>query len=102
MTSVTPESKVKAKLKAWLRERGCYHFMPVQTGLGSTTLDVLVCNAGRFHAYECKAPGRKLTPRQELVSKQIMEAGGNVWVVTLDNNGNLLLAPCGLIKDDSS
>ena len=102
MTSVTPESKVKAKLKAYLRGHGDYYFMPVQTGLGSTTLDFLVCNAGRFQAYECKAPGKKLTPRQELVSKQIRAAGGDVGVVTVDKAGELVIEPCGLTENDSS
>ena len=102
MTSVTPEGKVKAKLKALLRDLDAYWFMPVQTGLGSTTLDFLVCIAGRFHGYECKAPGKKLTPRQELVARQIRATGGAAWVVTLDKAGELVIEPCGLTENDSS
>ena len=102
MTSVTPEGKVKAKLKTYLRRIGAYYFMPVQTGLGTTTLDFLACVDGVFHAYECKAGGRKLTHRQELIAREIRFAGGQAWVVTLDKDGGLVTEPCGLIKDDSS
>lgn len=98
----TPEAKVKVKLKAYLRRINAYWFLPVQTGLGATSLDFLVCWGGLFHAYECKAPGRKLTPRQELVSQQIRAAGGAAWVVTLDKDGELVIEPCGLTENDSS
>src|SRR6516164_5464332 len=84
-----PEFKVKAKLKEHLRKQGAYWFMPVQTGYGSTSLDFLACFVGEFVAYECKARGGKLTPRQELVARQINAAGGHVFVVTLDEAGEL-------------
>lgn len=98
----TPEGKVKAKLKEYLRKRGDYYFMPVQTGLGATTLDFLVCWHGKFQAYECKADGRKLTPRQELVSRQIRAAGGVAYRVTTDKDGELVFEPCGLTGNDNS
>jgi hypothetical protein len=98
----TPESKVKAKLKQLLRDKGRYWFMPVQTGYGSTTLDFLVCSDdGHFVAYECKAEGRKLTPRQELVARQITNAGGDAYKVTLVN-GELEFELCGLTKNEGS
>jgi hypothetical protein len=98
----TPESKVKAKLKAYLREHlEAYWFMPVQAGYGSTSLDFLVCSKGEFHAYECKAEGRKLTPRQVLVARQITNAGGYVFKVTLVN-GELEFTPCGLTGNEAS
>ena len=90
-----PEFKVKEKLKDHLRRQGCYWFMPVQTGYGGVTLDFLACFVGEFHAYECKARGGKLTPRQELVARQINAAGGNVFVVTLDEDGELEFKRCG-------
>jgi len=67
--------------------------MPVQTGYGATSLDFLACFVGEFHAYECKARGQKLTPRQELVARQINAAGGNVFVVTLDEDNELNFQP---------
>jgi len=84
-----PEYKVKAKLKEHIRKNGAYYFMPVQTGYGATSLDILCCYLGEFHAYECKARGQKMTPRQELVARQIIAAGGHVFVVTLDEDGEL-------------
>jgi len=59
--------------------------MPVQTGYGSVSLDFLACELGEFVAYECKARGGKLTPRQELVARQINAAGGKVYLVTLED-----------------
>ena len=82
---MTPEGLTKVKLKKYLRDRGAYFFMPVQTGYGATSLDVLACVLGEFVAYECKARGQKLTPRQELVARQINAAGGKVYLVTLEN-----------------
>ena len=73
----------------------------MQTGLGATTLDVLACLNSEFFAFECKAGGRKLTPRQLLVARQIHAAGGTVNVVTLVN-GELEFTPCGLIESEAS
>jgi hypothetical protein len=97
----TPEAKVKAKLKDYLYRHQAYWFMPVQTGYGSTSLDFLVCWSGHFVAYECKSEGRKLTPRQELVARQIRAAGGNVYKVTLVN-GSLVFTLCGLTGNEAS
>lgn len=98
----TPESKVKAKLKEHLRKNNAYWFMPVQTGYGATSLDFLVCQDGEFYAYETKAAGGKLTPRQELVARQIRAAGGHPFRVTLDADGELEFEPCGLITPEAS
>jgi hypothetical protein len=86
----TPESKVKQKLKEYLRRQGTYWFMPVQTGYGATSLDFLCCHLGEFVAYECKAAGRNLTPRQLVVARQINAAGGMVFRVTLDADDELV------------
>lgn len=93
---MTPEGKVKAKLKIWLHSKGAYYFMPVQTGYGATSLDFIVCDKGRFIAYETKAAGGVLTPRQRLVARQIKAAGGTVWLVTLDDRGDLCFNVAGL------
>jgi hypothetical protein len=97
----TPESKVKAELKQHLRDQGAYVFMPVQTGYGAATLDFLVCLDGRFYGFETKARGKKLTPRQELVSQQIRAAGGSTYRVTLVN-GALEFERCGLTGNEGS
>ena len=78
----TPEGRVKRKVSAALKQLpACYRFMPVQQGLGASTLDYLCCVAGQFVAVETKAPGRQLTPRQAIVADEIRKAGGLVFVV---------------------
>lgn len=99
---MTPEGRVKAKLREYLRRQSAYWFMPVQTGYGATSLDFLVCQDGEFYAYETKAAGGKLTPRQELVSRQIRAAGGHVFKVTIDKDGELEFEPCGLTESEAS
>jgi hypothetical protein len=81
----TPEGRVKAKLRRHLRNLPrCYVFMPVQSGLGASTLDYLICVNGWFVAIETKKPGGKMTPRQEIVAQQIRDAGGRVYMVDSD------------------
>jgi hypothetical protein len=86
---MTPEGQVKAKLKQHLKQRKAYWFMPVQAGYGSNTLDFLVCMNGMFVGLECKRPGEKLTPRQEVVANWIKTSGGKVLLVSEDKEGAL-------------
>jgi len=80
---VTPEGRVKKKVKAALDTLGsdCWRFMPVQTGYGAPALDYLLAIRGRFVAIETKAPGKKLTALQEGTKAAIEAAGGIVLVV---------------------
>lgn len=80
---MTPEGKVKAKVKVALKSLGsdCWRFMPVQNGFGSVSLDFMLCYKGRFIAIETKAPGKTLTPLQETTKAQMEAAGGIVLVV---------------------
>jgi hypothetical protein len=80
---VTPEGRVKKKVKAALDKFGLevWRFMPVQRGFGSPALDYLLCVRGRFVAIETKAPGKKLTPLQEVTKKAMEDAGAIVLVV---------------------
>ena len=77
----TPEGKVKAKVKHLLKQYSVYQHWPVQTGYGSACLDCHACHLGRYFAIETKAPGKKLTPRQELTKEAIEAGGGVVFVV---------------------
>jgi hypothetical protein len=86
---MTPEGRVKAKLKKALAEQSCYQFWPVQTGYGAVTVDCLVSIGGRFYGIECKAPGKKLTPRQLTTMREIRKAGGETLLVTADTAGEL-------------
>lgn len=76
----TPEARVKAKVRLYLKSIGAYRFSPVQMGLGQTTLDELCCIKGKFVAIEVKAEGKEPTPRQRLTIAEIQAAGGiAVW-----------------------
>lgn len=78
----TPEGKVKRKVSTILKAaQEVYYFMPVQTGYGSPTLDYLGCSKGRAFAIETKAPGKKLTVRQEAIRKEMERAGMKVFVI---------------------
>jgi hypothetical protein len=81
---MTPEGKVKAKVKRLLKEHDAYFFMPVQTGYGAPTLDFLVCVYGFFVAIETKAGKARPTQRQELTINEIRQAGGFAIVVRED------------------
>jgi hypothetical protein len=74
---MTPESKVKAKVKKILLDLGAYYAMPVTGGYGNSGVpDFLVCLRGRFYAIECKANGGKTTALQEKHLADIRGAGG--------------------------
>lgn len=86
---MTPEGKVKSWVSKALTTLPClyYKFMPVQTGLGIKTLDYLLVVGGRFVAIETKAPGKKMTPLQDVTAQTIRAAGGLVFLV--DNKESL-------------
>lgn len=75
----TQESKLKDKIKEFLKAEGAYYFMPVQMGYGAPSVDFLVCYRGKFIALETKAPGKRPTPRQELTMRAMACAGALTW-----------------------
>ena len=88
--ATTPEGRVKRLVKAHLREAGAYAFWPVQTGMGSRTLDCLGCHKRRAFAIETKAPGNKPTEQQLWLIQQMQLSGMAVFVIdTVD-----FTAPC--------
>jgi Holliday junction resolvase len=83
---MTPESKVKARVKKILQEVGAYYAMPMGTGFGHSGVpDFLICKAGLFYAIECKANGNKPTALQLNEMKKIRDAGGVTLVVDETN-----------------
>lgn len=83
--AATPESKVKAKVKALLEQYGAWYFMPAQNGYGRAGIpDVIVCYKGMFLAIECKAGYNKTTALQEREIMNIHKAGGAAMVVRED------------------
>lgn len=82
---MTPEGRVKAAIKAWLREHNVWYYMPVQNGMGMMGVpDFILCYKGRFVAVECKAPGKRstVTPLQERNIAGINASGGVAYVAT--------------------
>lgn len=87
---MTPEGKVKAKVKKVLNDIGAYYAMPVGTGFGNSGVpDFLVCLRGRFYAIECKANGGKTTALQEKHLADIRGAGGVSLIIHEANVENL-------------
>jgi len=68
-----PDSKVR-----------CYFRMPVPGGYGKSGLDYEGCIEGYFFAIETKSPDddADLTPRQRMMAKDIIAAGGKVFIVS--------------------
>jgi hypothetical protein len=83
---VTPEAKVKAKVKKILTELGCYYAMPVTGGFGNNGVpDFLICKQGLFYGIECKANGGKPTALQLKHLDDICKAGGIAMIVDETN-----------------
>ena len=88
--AMTPEAKVKKKVKLVLMDMGAYHLSPIGTGYGSMGApDIIACVKGRFIGIECKAGNNKPTMLQENNLKQIRENGGLAVVINEDNVGQL-------------
>lgn len=80
----TPEGAVKNKVKAALKSRGIWYYMPMQTGFGVVGIpDFICCWNGKLLAIETKAPGKRnnTTPNQDRVIAEIQAAGGVAIVV---------------------
>lgn len=96
---MTPEAKVKAKVKKVLNELGAYYTMPMGTGFSSSGApDFIICIAGLFYGIECKAQGNKPTALQLKHLDDIKKAGGVALVVN-ESNVNQLKELLGYDKD---
>jgi hypothetical protein len=89
--AMTPEKKVKEKVKALCKQYGAYYAMPMGTGYGNAGVpDFLICSNGRFIAVETKADAtKKPTALQEKNLVSIREAGGIALVIHDTNLDNL-------------
>ena len=87
---MTPEAKVKAKVKKLLDELRIYYFFPATHGYGRSGVpDIIGCFMGLFVAIECKAGKGQLTALQEREIERIIEAGGFTFVAREDNINEL-------------
>jgi hypothetical protein len=88
---MTPEAKVKKKVKEILKSVGAYYAMPMGTGFGNSGVpDFLVCFQSKFFGIECKANGNKPTALQESNLERIRDAGGIAIVIDETNVNNLM------------
>jgi pantoate kinase len=88
--ATTPEAKVKAKIKAILKEHNVYYAMPMGTGYGNSGVpDFLCCVNGKFLAIEAKAGKGTTTALQEKNLKSIRESGGLTAVIYETNIADL-------------
>lgn len=78
---MTPEGKVKARVKKLLKKYSAYGHMPVQSGFGKPSLDFICCHKGYFIAIETKAGNKQPTTRQEITMNEIRAAGGFVFLI---------------------
>ena len=82
--AMTPEGKVKKKVKEYLQSIGAWYYMPVSNGMGRGGCpDILVCYKGLFMAFETKAPGKikNVTANQQREIDEIQRANGLAHVV---------------------
>ena len=80
---MTPEGKVKAKVKKVLTEAGVWYAMPLGSTFGKRGVpDFVACCDGRFLSIETKA-------LQEYEMQRIRNAGGTAIVVDDSNVGAL-------------
>jgi len=88
---MTPEAKVKKKVKALLDKHGAYYFMPIGGPYAVQGVpDIICCIKGRFVGIECKANGGRITALQERNLDQIQKNGG--VAILVDETGLDLLA----------
>jgi Holliday junction resolvase len=88
--ALTPEAKVKKKVKEILDQMGVYHFSPMQNGMGRAGIpDIIGCLDGCFIAIECKAGKGTTTALQERELTRIQNAGGYALVVNETNINQL-------------
>lgn len=95
--AATPEAKVKAKIRAILKEHGVYYAMPIGTGLGNSGVpDFLCCINGFFVGIEAKAGKGQPTALQWKNLKEINAAGGYTLVINETNMAYLtnVIAEC--------
>lgn len=88
--AMTPEGKVKKRVKDELDKMGVYHFSPMQNGMGRAGIpDIIGCFEGQFIAIECKAGKGTTTALQERELTRIQNAGGYALVVNEHNISQL-------------
>lgn len=88
--AMTPEAKVKKKIKEILNVMGAYFLQPIGTGFGSNGApDIVACYKGFFIGIEAKAGKGKTTALQDFNLKRIEGMGGLALVINEENVSKL-------------
>ena len=83
---VTPEGKVKQRVRELLEKHEAYFFFPATGGYGRSGVpDIVGSYRGYFFAVECKAGKGKTTALQERELRNIRRAGGVAFVINETN-----------------
>lgn len=83
---MTPEGKVKEKVKGLLKANGVYYFMPCSGTYGTRGVpDFICCVRGMFVGIETKAGYGKPTAMQKEQMNRINENGGFTFCVNEKN-----------------
>ena len=87
---MTPEGKVKDRVKQTLKRHGIWFFMPPASAMGKAGVPDFVCiYPGRKHGYflgiETKAGGNDLTAMQRWCRHEIISSNGLYLVVNESN-----------------
>ena len=94
---MTPEAKVKKKVKKILDDLKAYHFSPMTAGYGRSGVpDIIVCYKGKFIGIECKAGNNEPTLLQKHNMKLINDNQGLAFVINESNIDELLTIMKGL------
>jgi hypothetical protein len=100
-SNMTPEAKVKDRVKKVLIAMGAYYAMPVTGGYGMSGVpDFLVCYNGLFIGLECKAGKGKTTALQEKALSDIRKSGGMSYVINEENISILEDLLNGTVKNE--
>jgi len=84
--AMTPEGKVKDKIKKHLKSKDIYFVMPATGGYGSSGApDILVCHEGKFYGIECKSGDNQPTALQRDNLNRIEASGGFAFVINESN-----------------
>ncbi len=83
---MTPEGRVKAKVKVVLKREGVYYVMPIggpfsKVGIG----DFLCCVNGKFLSIETKGWRKDQTEMQKFDQEQVARSGGIKLVIHLED-----------------
>ena len=85
--ALTPEGKVKARVKEILKERGVWYCMPRGQTYGRAGVpDLLCCHKGRFIAVETKAGRGRATPLQLKELRDIFRNHQGIALIIREDN----------------